>query len=203
MLDTTARLDRSATPVVRTTYDISWRNSASAPPGLQEGMSPFPNYWGLFIPNDTWGLERVRDSARLVCPIGKGRGWVFEAATEGNIDSFTNLIREHREYLQGLVEQGLISSNLEESAMAVWWRLCDAVEGNLAIPDAAPGADGELFYIWKSGDHYLSLEMSEDGADFYYRDRQTGNIWGASYNPEVRSVSSEIVAKLRLFPNIQ
>ncbi len=202
MLDAAARLDNHQTPALHARYDDS-RHAFTFPPlalkGSMESLMAVMNFSGAPVASN---VGRVLDeSSEPVTSASCSTSTECETGIGvSHTDIFGILLREHRNYLHGLVKQGLISPALEDNAMTSWWRLSNAVEGNLAVPDAAPGSDGELLFIWKRGNHYLSLEMSKEGADFFYRDRSTGVIWGTDYDLKAESVPDEIVAKLRLFP---
>ncbi len=155
------RLDNCRNLALHATCDVYDRNSVASPSVPKGSTISILSFYASWVaPNILWVLDDPAEQIEVA-----------------RTDAFGDLVHEHRKYLQGLVEQESISSSLAAEAMTIWWRLSDAVEGDLAMPDAAPGGDGELLYIWKRGDHYLSLEMTEEGAEFFYRDRGTGGIW--------------------------
>ncbi len=115
---------------------------------------------------------------------------------------FAAQVYEHLHYLDRLVNEQFISPDMRHLASDLWWKLsCSVDDGDLvAVPDASPGSDGELIYIWKRGDHYFSVEMSEVGpAEYFYRNHRTGETWYFECDPKEKPVPREVVAKLTLF----
>ncbi len=116
-------------------------------------------------------------------------------------------IHELRLYLwqlAGKIGNGerLISRSLADSALKMWGRLLTATlpVGDLAIPDAAPGPDGQVLFIWKKDGHYLSLEMHEPGPySLFSRDESTGEIWDCDIDPQQSDLDEKVVVKLRPF----
>jgi hypothetical protein len=54
--------------------------------------------------------------------------------------------------------------------------------GSLPMPAACTGPDGELAYYWDRGRHHLSLTViPNQPVEFFYRDRETEQIWGEDY----------------------
>ena len=90
---------------------------------------------------------------------------------------------EFRAYIRNLAKtqdgDRLTSPNLARTALKVWRTLDASRDGNLSVPDVGPGPDGELIFIWKREDHYLSVEMSHDSlAEIFYRNQRTGASLG-------------------------
>ncbi len=115
-------------------------------------------------------------------------------------------IHEFREYIQGLssIREGeqLVSPELTRDALKLWWKLygCSIGDGDLSVPDVGSGHDGEMIFIWKRDDHYLSTEMRLGApAEFFYRNHRTGLIWEADFRPSDREVPRPIVEKLSFF----
>jgi len=74
-----------------------------------------------------------------------------------------------------------------------------ASNGEIAVPAACTGPDGEMFYSWDSGRHHLELEIIPGKpAEFFYRDRETEMVWGEDYIIGT-SLPAAVVDKLSLF----
>jgi hypothetical protein len=113
-------------------------------------------------------------------------------------------IHEFREYVEALSKaqdsERLISPDLARTALKVWWKLYGSCEGDLSVPDVGPGHDGELIFIWKRNDHYLSVEIAPGTPPkIFYRNQRTGAIWGHDLDPSEREVPRPIVEKLCFF----
>jgi hypothetical protein len=113
-------------------------------------------------------------------------------------------IHEFREYIDDLSKPSdddpLISTGLARTALKVWWKLYGSCSGDLSVPDVGPGHGGELIFIWKRNDHYLSVEIAPGGpAETFYRNRRTGGIWAMDFDPSDREVPPLIVEKLSFF----
>jgi hypothetical protein len=113
-------------------------------------------------------------------------------------------IHELRRYVRELSEdrggEQLISPILAHRALELWWKLWCSMGGQLNVPDASPGPNRELLYVWNQGEHYLSVETQAEGlAEFFYRNAKTGEIWGYDYVPEGQDVPKELKIKLRHF----
>ena len=114
--------------------------------------------------------------------------------------SLAGLLHEHRLYLQKIAREGEISQELGRSAWTMLLKIL--FEEDVDVPDAIPGVDGKLFYTWKSGEHYLDLEMFPDGeTEFFYRNAQSGRLWNLSSRINV-PLPREAASKLRLFRRV-
>lgn len=52
----------------------------------------------------------------------------------------------------------------------------------MPIPSAGTGPDGVMFYSWDKDQHHLEAEIFPDrDAEFFYRNRQTEDLWGEDY----------------------
>ena len=119
-------------------------------------------------------------------------------------DPVAHLFHAHRQYIRGLSKsddrESLISAAVAESALRIWSQLNDWMDDDLAVPDAAPGLNGELVQIWKSRDHYLSLRVGpEEELEFFYRNIKTGQIWCEGYPLELTDLPEEVRDRLAFF----
>ena len=115
-------------------------------------------------------------------------------------------IHDFREFLMGLSSvkhgQQLITQDLAEAALQVWWKFSDACPEDLSVPDVGAGSRGDLLLIWKWDVHYLSVEMApETQAELFYRNDQTGALWGLEFDPNADHVPTSIIEKLSFFFN--
>lgn len=154
------------------------------------------------IPNRSYGpnacYKQTRDDwfATFGVPVATpGRSTGSQAKK-----SLAGLLHEHRLYLQKITREGEISQELGQLA---WTMLLSIIgEEDVDVPDAIPGVDGKLFYTWKSGEHYLDLEMFPDGAtEFFYRNAQNGKLWNLSGRIDA-PLPREAASKPRLFPRV-
>ena len=110
------------------------------------------------------------------------------------------LLRYVRDLAGARDGEQLISPILAESALELWWEVWFSTGGQLNVPDASPGPNGELLYVWKQREHYLSVETHDQGpAEFFYRNTKTGEIWGCDYPLDGQDASQELKIKLRNF----
>jgi hypothetical protein len=69
----------------------------------------------------------------------------------------------------------------------------------LPIPAACTGPDGQMLYTWDRGKHHLELEIIPgQSAEYFYRDRETGELWGEDYTIG-DPLSPDAIRKLKLF----
>ncbi len=69
----------------------------------------------------------------------------------------------------------------------------------LSIPVATPGPEGQLMLVWRSGPHYLELELFEhEPWDFFYNDESSGEMFVCEYAPD-DPVPQRIVERLTHF----
>lgn len=111
-------------------------------------------------------------------------------------------VREHLAYLKRVSTQGtppLITTETATQARRAWWAVWEATGFALPVPAASSGPDGEMFYSWDRGWHHLELEIIPgQPAEFFYRNRVTGELWGADYiigDP----IPVDAINKLKLF----
>jgi hypothetical protein len=101
-------------------------------------------------------------------------------------------------YVKQVAGQGLISSDMADTAWQAWEELSRGVPG-LAVPDACPGPDGTLLFTWDRGEHHLELEFyADEPPSFFYANRKTGALWEAPYNT-AEHIPAEVKTKLKLF----
>src|SRR5260370_953215 len=62
-------------------------------------------------------------------------------------------------YLRKLAAEGLADIKTLEFAQQTWKRLDEVFSGSLAIPDAAPGPDGQILFTWDKGEHHAEIEI--------------------------------------------
>ncbi len=108
---------------------------------------------------------------------------------------------QHREYLNRVSagERPSITLETAAKAMKAWNAIWIASGGLMPIPAACTGPDGEMFYSWDRGRHHLELEIIPgQHAEFFYRDRETEQLWGEDYNIG-EPLSAEAIQKLQLF----
>jgi hypothetical protein len=109
--------------------------------------------------------------------------------------------RQHRDYLSR-VSAGANASITPETAakaMKAWNAIWAASGGLMPIPAACTGPDGEMFYSWDRGRHHLELEIIPgQPAEFFYRDRETEQLWAEDYIIG-EPLPAEAIRKLQLF----
>lgn len=108
---------------------------------------------------------------------------------------------EHSEFLDRMSrgEEAPISRLTAMRAQVAWQEIWKATGYAINIPAACAGPDGKMFYSWDRGRHHLELEIFPGAvAEFFYRDRETGTLWGEDYRIG-DPLPSEAVAKLQFF----
>jgi hypothetical protein len=93
--------------------------------------------------------------------------------------------RAHRDWLYKVATgpDAVIAPEMAHRAWRAWCQAWSASGFRLPVPDACPGPDGELIYVWDRGRYHLELELIPDGPDeFFYRDRE--RIAGADRDPD-------------------
>jgi hypothetical protein len=108
---------------------------------------------------------------------------------------------EHKQYLQRVSTEGsppLITQATAKKSWDLWLAVRSAVGVSIPVPSAGTGPDGQMFYSWDKGIHHLEAEVFPDrAAEFFYRNRQTGELWGEDYAGG--TLPDDLLAKLRLF----
>jgi hypothetical protein len=95
----------------------------------------------------------------------------------------------------------LISPRVASFARTALMRLNQAGRAAFAanVPTATPGPDGQLMLAWRSGVHYLELEISEKGPwEFFYNDEATGEMFVCELSEDA-AVPVTIRERLRHF----
>ncbi|WP_341734808.1 hypothetical protein [Microcoleus sp. EPA2] len=110
------------------------------------------------------------------------------------LDSLKNEVREEKD--TSFTERVL---NLSWS---VWETLKIFFETKglcLEVPDACPGSKDNFMYTWSKSEHYLECEIFGTGEiEFFYRNRNTGEVWGEDTTLE-QVFSTDILDKGSLF----
>ncbi|MEG4084623.1 hypothetical protein [Microcoleus sp. POL10_C6] len=69
----------------------------------------------------------------------------------------------------------------------------------LEVPDACPGLRDNFMYTWSKSEHYLECEIFGSGEiEFFYRNRNTGEVWGEDTTLE-QGFSANILNKGSFF----
>ena len=108
---------------------------------------------------------------------------------------------EHLGYLSEVSsgDDPLISRDTAMLAVKAWKLIWEASQRRMPIPAACTGADGQMLYAWDREQHHLELEIiPNQAAEFFYRDRETRELWGEDYvigDP----LPAEAVEKFRFF----
>jgi hypothetical protein len=102
-------------------------------------------------------------------------------------------------YLVQIITAKEIAGDTANRAWKAWENLSKASDKTLSAPDAAPGPNGELLYTWDKAEHHFELEVfPTGGAEFFYRNRTSGELWDAEYDFS-QTPSEEVKTKLRFF----
>ena len=107
---------------------------------------------------------------------------------------------EHLAYLKRVSEsdQPLISPQTAKMARIAWQMIWNASGFAMPVPAACTGPDGEMYYSWDRGRHHLELEIIPgQPAEFFYRNRETEELWGEDYNIG-DPLSADAIQKLKL-----
>ncbi len=98
------------------------------------------------------------------------------------------------------VEQpaGALSPPAARGLKTLWRYLRTATNGRFTVPRAAPTQDHGIILSWEKVDHYLEIEIFDDGRyDWFYREEETGEyVSGEDRRPEVPEHSLERYAGL-------
>jgi hypothetical protein len=110
------------------------------------------------------------------------------------LDSLKNEVREARE--------AKFSERVLNLSWSVWEALKSLFEAKglcLEVPDACPGSKDNFMYTWSKSEHYLECEIFATGEiEFFYRNRNTGEVWGEDTTLE-QGFSTDIFDKASLF----
>ncbi len=86
-------------------------------------------------------------------------------------------------YLVSVREAGDISAHTASVAWKVWNLLSHSMDNSLPVPDAAPGPEGQLLYVWEKKEHYFEAEIfPNDIIEFFYWNRETNEAWEKDCN---------------------
>ncbi|WP_293156983.1 MULTISPECIES: hypothetical protein [unclassified Microcoleus] len=110
------------------------------------------------------------------------------------LDSLKNEVREARD------------ANFSERVLNLSWYVWNALKSLfeatgrcLEVPDACPGSKDNFMYTWSESEHYLECEIFATGEiEFFYRNRQTGEVWGEDTTLE-QGFSADILEKASFF----
>jgi len=108
---------------------------------------------------------------------------------------------EHLDFLKRVSagDDAPITPETATLAKRAWQMIWLASGRAIPVPAACTGPDGKMFYSWDRGRHHLELEIIPgQDAEFFYRDRETGHLWGEDYRIG-DPLPAEAVAKLRFF----
>jgi len=108
---------------------------------------------------------------------------------------------DHMNYLRdvSIGENPVITPETASLAKKAWMLIWASTGGKMPIPAACTGPDGQILYAWDRGRHHLELEIFADrAAEFFYKDRETRELWGADYNVGDR-IPDEALQKCRFF----
>ena len=92
-------------------------------------------------------------------------------------------------YLKILTNEKLVSDSLAGAAQR-WWQQADSrFDGQLPVPSAAPGPDGQLLYSWDKDENHIEVEfLSCEPATLFHMNRITGDaaehVLGERLQPE-------------------
>ena len=113
-----------------------------------------------------------------------------------------------RVYLDSLKNEARVTGETEFSerilnlSWSVWERLTSLFQARgqwLEVPDACPGSKNNFMYTWSKSEHYLECEIFGTGEiEFFYRNRNTGEVWGDDTTLDQR-FSRDILDKASLF----
>ena len=113
-----------------------------------------------------------------------------------------------RVYLDSLKNEARVTGETEFServlnlSWSVWERLTSLFQARgqwLEVPDACPGSKNNFMYTWSKSEHYLECEIFGTGEiEFFYRNRNTGEVWGDDTTLE-QGFSGDILDKASLF----
>jgi hypothetical protein len=102
-------------------------------------------------------------------------------------------------YLHEMKRAGAINENTLSLAQKAWDGLRGIVAGNLLVPTAGTGPDGQVLYTWDRGEHHFELEVFPDGiGEFFYMNRKTDATWEADYSVD-EMIPEGVKNKLRIF----
>lgn len=94
-------------------------------------------------------------------------------------------------YIRDLVPNGWTDDLTATRALSV---LSEILKNQvLPVPDVAPGPDGIVGFVWRTTEHYLTLEVHRDDMlEFFHNNFKTCELW----SEDASSVSSDFVKRL-------
>jgi hypothetical protein len=116
-------------------------------------------------------------------------------------EKLSTMYLEHLDFLNQVStgEHPPIAPDTASQAITAWRQIWKASEYKMPVPAAATGPDGEMFYVWNAGRYHLELEIIPGRpAEFFYRDRETGEFWGEDYEVG-EPLPAGIISMLPLF----
>jgi hypothetical protein len=131
-------------------------------------------------------------------PVQKIAGMLKQGGVRQNI---AHESLKHLSYLQKVSrgESPAISVQTARIAREAWLAIRQATDFEMPIPAACTGPDGQMFYSWDKAKHHLELEIFPDmPAEFFYRNRQSNELWGEEYVIG-EPLPSDAVAKFKYF----
>lgn len=197
---------------------VAHQPEATLPVALSEGG-------GLKAPGAQGVPRRIRNGNNLIFAVVAdarqlGRGHYKLVATSlrpapapaasvpaaaGSSPDVSRRIKKHLEHLEFLREVSTKGANppverhTATLARRAWWAIWEATGFALPVPSACTGPDGQMFYSWDQGRHHLELEIIPGKpAEFFYRDRETGQFWGDDYTVG-DALPTEVAQKLKYF----
>jgi GNAT superfamily N-acetyltransferase len=185
-----------------------WAAYVALPGRPSQGLKP------IQIPDKPAMTRGIRQAATTVLAsalaIGAGAETAIKASdsqaiTNPEMTRSASLAFQHEEHL-GFLRQVSTEGNpppiaplTAQMAEIAWQEILKASAYMMAVPSACTGPDGEIFYSWDSGRHHLELEIiPAKPAEFFYRDRETEQVWGDDYIIG-EPLPPEAVKKLNLF----
>lgn len=104
--------------------------------------------------------------------------------SEAEAEAQTKL-KEHFAYLARMAAEGVVPLALARRAKVVWLLASATAGDGLPIPAAVAFTGGPIEYHWEGGAHQISVEIPSEGpCHWFYRNRTTGEIWGADVPPQ-------------------
>lgn len=125
-------------------------------------------------------------------------------AVPAEFDAARSWVKRHervkglKSYLERVRQEGLISGDIADLALRAWNHLTAVTSSGLLVPDACPGPNGDLLYVWDRAHFHLELEFVPGTVpSFFYANRQTGEAWAVDY--DLRSLPDGVWRAFRLF----
>lgn len=127
---------------------------------------------------------------------------IFDAISSIDDCALNKKHQEHLDYLDQ-ISQGndlVVNTTTANLARSVWMEILCVSNNRMPVPAACTGPDGQILYAWDKGRHHLEVEIFADQpAEFFYRDSDTGELWGEDHAITGGPLPSEVAEKLELF----